>query len=89
MLLWHGQVPFCYSLMCKKKSSLSHHSIRICVKGKRTNCGVAYRLETPSEYIFVYLIAMRKLFDGQREHGIDGNEDGVDGNVKKVLRCLK
>ena len=32
---------------------------------------------------------MRKLFDGQREHGVDGNEDGVDGNVKKVLRCLK
>ena len=80
MLLWHGQVPFCYSLMCKKIFSL---------KGKRINCGVGYRLETPSEYIFVYLTAMRKLFDGQREHGVDGNEDGVDGNVKKVLRCLK
>ena len=75
MLLWHGQVLFCYSLMCKKFLFLPNHSIRICVKGKRINRGVGYGLKTPSEYIFdcnekVIQWAKRTL-------------DGVDGNVKK------
>ena len=82
MLIWHGQVPFCYSLMFKKFLSLPNHSIRVCVKGKRINRGVGYGLEIPAEYIFygnekAIQWAKRAL-------------DGVDGNVKKkVSRCLK
>ena len=52
MFLWHGQVPFCYSLMSKKFLSLSNHSIRVCVKGKWINREVGYGLEIPDEYIF-------------------------------------
>ena len=75
MFLWHGQVPFCYSLMFKKFLTLPDYSIRVCVKGKRIDCGVVYGLEIPAEYIFygnekVIQWAKRTL-------------DGVDGNFKK------
>ena len=52
MLLWYGQVPFCYSLMFKKSFSLPNHSIIVCAKGKIINRGVGYWLEIPAEYIF-------------------------------------
>ena len=52
MLLWHGQVPFCHSLMLKTFLSLPNHTIRVCVKGKRINCRVGYGREIPDEYIF-------------------------------------
>ena len=51
MLLWHGQVPFCYSLMFKKFLSLANHSIIACAKGKR-NRGAECGVEIPAEYIF-------------------------------------
>ena len=75
MFLWHGQVPFCYSLMFKKFLTLPNYSIIVCVKGKRIDCGVTYGLEIPAEYIFygnekVIQWAKRTL-------------DGVDGNFKK------
>ena len=75
MFLWHGQVPFCYSLMFKKFLTLPNYSIRVCVKGKRIDCGVVYGPEIPAEYIFygnekVIQWAKRTL-------------DGVDGNFKK------
>ena len=38
--------------MFKKFHSRPNHSIRVCIKGKRINRGVAYRLEVPAEYIF-------------------------------------
>ena len=52
MLLWHGKVPFSYSLMFKKFLSLPNLSIGVCVKGKRINRAVGYGLEIPAEYIF-------------------------------------
>ena len=52
MLLWHGQVTFCYSLIFKKLLSFPNHSIRTCVKGKKINGGVGYGLEIPADYIF-------------------------------------
>ena len=66
MLLWHGEVPFCCSLMFKKFLSLPNHSIRVCVKRNRINRGVGYGLKIPVQYI--YFLAMRKLFSGQREN---------------------
>ena len=65
MLLSHGQIPFCYSLMFKKFISFRNQSIRVCVKGKRINHGVGYGLEVSAEYIFY---DNKKLFNGQREH---------------------
>ena len=50
MLLWHGQFPFCHSLMFKKFVSHPNHSIRVCVKGKRSNRGAEYGLEIPTEH---------------------------------------
>ena len=50
MLLWHGQFPFCHSLMSKKFVSHPNHSIRVCVKGKRSNLGAEYGLEIPTEH---------------------------------------
>ena len=64
MLLWHGQVPFCRSLMFKKFLSVPNHSIRVFVKRKRINLGVGYGLEIPVD-IF-YFMAIKKLFNGQR-----------------------
>ena len=52
ILLWHEQVPFCYSLMLQKFIFLPNHSIRVCAKGKRINLGVGNGLEIPAEYIF-------------------------------------
>ena len=61
--------------MFKKFLTLPNYSIIVCVKGKRIDCGVAYGLEIPAEYIFygnekVIQWAKRTL-------------DGVDGNFKK------
>ena len=61
--------------MFKKLLFLPNHSIRGCVKGKRINPGVGYRLEILAECIFygnekAIQWAQRKL-------------DGVDWNVKK------
>ena len=52
--------------MFKKFISLPNRSIRVCVKGKRINRVVGYALEIPAEYL--YFMAMKKLFIGQREH---------------------
>ena len=38
--------------MFKKNVSLPNHSIRVCVKGERVNCGAGCGLEIPAEYIF-------------------------------------
>ena len=66
----------------QKISSLPNHCIRVCVKGKRINCGVGYGLEIPAEYIFY---GNKKAFQWAKI-----TLDGVDGNmIKKVLRCLK
>ena len=61
--------------MFKKFLTLPNYSIRVCVKGKRIDCGVVYGLEIPAEYIFygnekVIQWAKRTL-------------DGVDRNFKK------
>ena len=61
--------------MFKKFLTLPNYSIRVCVKGKRIDCGVGYGLEIPAEYIFygnekVIQWAKRTL-------------DGVDRNFKK------
>ena len=41
MLLWHGQIPFCHSLMFKKFLHLLNHSIKACVKGwSRNSCWI-------------------------------------------------
>ena len=52
--------------MFKKFLSLPNHSIRVCVKRNRINRGVGYGLKIPVQYI--YFLAMRKLFSGQREN---------------------
>ena len=52
MLLWHGQVRFCHSLMFKKFFSLPNHSLRVCVKRKIINCGAGFGLEIPAKYMF-------------------------------------
>ena len=49
--------------MFKKFLSFPNHSIRVCVKGKKTNRGVGCGLEIPAEYF----MAMRKLFNGQKK----------------------
>ena len=76
MLLWHGQFPFCYSLMYKKFLSLPNLSLSVCVKGKRINRGVWYGLlQVPAEYIFY-----------RNENAIQWAKrslDGIDGDVKK------
>ena len=81
MLLRHGQVPFCCSLMFKKFLSLSNHSIIVCVKRKRINRGVGYGLEFPVEYIFC---GNEKAIQWAKR-----TLDAVDGNAKKGLRYLK
>ena len=60
--------------MFKKFYSLPNHSIRVCIKGKRIDRGVGYRLEV---LLNIYFMEIRKLFNGKREH------DGLDGHVKK------
>ena len=80
MLLWHGKVPFCHSLMFKKFLSLPNHSLRVCVKEKRINRGAGCGPEIPAKYIFY-----------GNERAIQWAKrtlDVVDGNAK-VLRCLK
>ena len=57
--------------MFKKFYSLPNYNIRVCIKGKRINRGVGYRL------LNIYFMEIRKLFNGKREH------DGLDGNAKK------
>ena len=57
MLLWHGQVPFCYSLMFKKFLSLPNHSIR----KKEINRGVGSLLD-------MYFMAMRKRYSLGKEN---------------------
>ena len=52
MLLWHGQVPFCYPLMFKKLCFLPNRSITVCEKGVTINAGAECELEIPAEYIF-------------------------------------
>ena len=81
MLLWHGQVPFCYSLMFKKFLSLPNHSIRVCVKGKRINRGVGYGLEIPAEYIFY---GNEKAIQWAKR-----TLDSVNGTVKKSFKMFK
>ena len=82
MLLWHGQVPFCHSLMFKKFLSLLNHSIRLCVKGKIINLGAGYGPEIPAEYLFK---GNEKAIQWAKR-----TLDDVDGNVKeKALWCLK
>ena len=73
MFLWHGQVPFCHSLMFKKFHSLPNHSIRVCVKGERINRGVGYGQEISAEYVFYdnekgIQWAKRTLFNGVNEN---------------------
>ena len=74
MLLWHRQVPFCYSIMFKKFLSLPNHRIRECVKGKGINRGVGYGLELPAEYIFHR--------NEKANRWAKGISDGVNGNVR-------
>ena len=67
--------------MFKKFLSLPNHSIGVCVKRKIMNRVVGYGLEILAEYIFygndkAIQWAKRTL-------------EGVNGNVKKKLRCLK
>ena len=81
MLLWHGQVTFCYSLIFKKLLFLPNHSIKTCVKGKRINRGVGYGLEIPADYIF--------CGNGKAIQWAKRTLDGIDWKVKKKLRCLK
>ena len=81
MLLWHGQIPFCCSLMFKKRLSLSNHSIGVCVKSKRINRGVGYGLEIPVEYIFY---GNEKAIQRAKR-----TLDCVDGNVKKRNKIFK
>ena len=61
--------------------SLPNRSIRVCVKRKRINRGVVYRLDFPVEYIFY---SNEKAIQWAKR-----TLDGVDGNVKKKLRDLK
>ena len=75
MLAWHGQVPFCCSLMFKKFLSLPNQSITVYVKGKRINRGVGYGLEIHVEYIFY---GNEKAIQWEKR-----KLDGVDGNAKK------
>ena len=75
MLLWHGQVPFCFYLILKKFLSLPNCSIRVCFKGKRINHGVGYGREIPAEYIF---------YDNEKSiQWAKRTLDAVDGNMKK------
>ena len=67
--------------MFKKFLSFPNHSIRVCVKWKKTNRGDGCGLEIPAEYF----MAMRKLFNGQKENLMVF----VGMWKKKVLRCLK
>ena len=60
--------------MFKKFLSLTNHSIRVCVKGKRINRGVGYGLEVPAEYIFYGNEKAIQL--------AKSTLDGVDGKVK-------
>ena len=60
--------------MFKKFLSLPNHSTRVCVKGKRINSGVGYRLKIPAEYIF---------YGKKAVHWAKRKVDGVDGNAKK------
>ena len=75
MLIRHGQVSFCYSLMFKKFLSLPNHSTRVCIKGKRIIRGVGYGLEILAEYIF--------YGNEKAIHWAKRTLDGIDGNVKK------
>ena len=77
MLLWHGQVPFCYSLMFKKFLSLPNHSIRVCLTGKRINRGVRYGLQIAPEYLFY---GNEKAIQWAKK-----TLDGVDGCFNKVI----
>ena len=72
---------FCYSLILKKFLSLPNHNIRVCVKGKRINHRVGYGPEIPAEYLF--------YGNEKAIQWANRTLDGVDGNVKKILRCLK
>ena len=67
--------------MFKKFLSLPNHSIRVCFKGKIINCGVAYGLEIPVEYIFC---GNEKAVQWAKR-----TLDAVDGNVKKSFKILK
>ena len=61
--------------MFNKFLSLPNYSIRVCVQGKRINCGVWYGLEIFAEYIF---------YDNEKAiQWAKRTLDGVDGNVKK------
>ena len=75
MLLWYGQVPFCYSFMFKKSFSLPNHSIIVCAKAKIINRGVGYWLEIPAEYI---LYGNEKAIPWTKR-----TLDGVNENAKK------
>ena len=61
--------------MFNKFLSLSNHSIRAFVKGKRTNGGVGYGLKISPEYIFY---GNEKAIQWAKR-----TLDGVDGNMKK------
>ena len=61
--------------------SLPNHSIRVCVKGKRTNSGVGYGLEIPAEYIF---------YGNEKDiQWAKRTLDAVYGNVKKIFKIFK
>ena len=79
MVVWHRHSAE-YSIL-KKFLSLPNHNIRVCVKGKRINHRVGYGPEIPAEYIF--------YGNEKAIQWANRTLDGVDGNVKKILRCLK
>ena len=63
--------------MFKKLLFLPNHSIRGCVKGKRINRGVGYRLEILAKCIFY---GNEKSIQWAKR-----TLDGVDWNVKKKI----
>ena len=67
--------------MLKKFLSLPNHSLGACIKGKRINRRVGYRLEIPVEDIF---------YDNEKAiQWAKRTLDGVDGNIKKKVKRFK
>ena len=79
MLLWYGQVPFCYSIIFKKILTFPNYRIR--VKGKRICRGVGYGLEISAEYI---LYGNEKAMQWAK-----GTLDGVVGMWEKFFAMFK
>ena len=77
-----GHVPFCYSSLFARFLSLPYDCIKVCVEGKRVNCGSGYGLEIPAEYMF---FGNEKVIQRLKKALVK-----VDRSVEeKVSRCLK